>query len=95
MKSLKQLVRNVIDPGRDLGHVDRHHNEKKPGSTSDQQPTPTPTGQSSTGETADDQDQTLPTTDADAAVVGDIASEAKENRKENDAGAGEACEDCK
>ena len=28
VKQLKQLVRNVIDPDRDLGHVDRHHKEK-------------------------------------------------------------------
>lgn len=89
MKSLKQLVRNVIDPSRDLGHVDRHHNEKKPGSTSDKQPTPTPTGHTSTGKAEDHQEQTLP--------VGDIASEThgKGNRKEDDPRAGEACEDCK
>lgn len=29
VKHLKQLVRNVIDPGRDLGHVDRHHGGKE------------------------------------------------------------------
>ena len=28
VKQLKQLVRNVIDPDRDLGHIDRHHKEK-------------------------------------------------------------------
>ena len=28
MKKLKQLVRNVIDPERDLGHVDRQHNKQ-------------------------------------------------------------------
>lgn len=35
MKDLKQLVRNVIDPLRDLGHIDRDHKGKKPESTSD------------------------------------------------------------
>lgn len=30
MKTLKQLVRNVIDPDRDLGHIDRNHQEKEP-----------------------------------------------------------------
>ncbi|KAL9136193.1 MAG: hypothetical protein Q9175_002602 [Cornicularia normoerica] len=35
-KKLKQLVRNVIDPYRDLGHVDRNHDGGKPGSTSDE-----------------------------------------------------------
>lgn len=49
VKKLKQLVRNVIDPDRDLGHVDRNHYGKKPGSTSDQQSTSRATGQSSTG----------------------------------------------
>ena len=24
MKQLKQLVRDIIDPSRDLGHIDRH-----------------------------------------------------------------------
>jgi hypothetical protein len=28
VKELKRLVRDVIDPGRDLGHVDRDHREK-------------------------------------------------------------------
>lgn len=31
MKTLKQLVRNIIDPDRDLGHVDRDHQGKKTG----------------------------------------------------------------
>lgn len=25
VRTLKQIVRDEIDPGRDLGHVDRHH----------------------------------------------------------------------
>ena len=29
VKQLKQLVRDVISPGRDLGHVDRHKNHDK------------------------------------------------------------------
>ena len=35
MKNLKQLVRSVVDPNRDLGHVDRDHVGKKRGPTSD------------------------------------------------------------
>ena len=47
MKNLKQLVRNVVDPDRDLGHVDRHHNAKKTGSISNEKPYMS-TGQSAT-----------------------------------------------
>ena len=32
MKNLKQLVRDIVDPDRNLGHVDRDHKGKKPGS---------------------------------------------------------------
>ena len=28
MKQLKQLVRNIVDPHRDLGHIDRHQKAK-------------------------------------------------------------------
>ena len=37
MKQLKQLVRNIIDPGRNLGHVDRHQKEKIDGEHKGQQ----------------------------------------------------------
>ena len=30
VKHLKQLVRNIIDPTRDLGHVDRHKKDINP-----------------------------------------------------------------
>ena len=36
VKNLKKLVRDIVDPDRNLGHVDRNHNEKKPVSTSDE-----------------------------------------------------------
>lgn len=39
MKNLKQLVRNVVDPNRDLGHVDRDHVGKKRRPISDENPT--------------------------------------------------------
>lgn len=39
MKNLKQLVRNVVDPNRDLGHVDRDHVGKKRGPTLGENPT--------------------------------------------------------
>ena len=38
VKTLKQLVRNIIDPDRDLGHVDRSHHAKKPRSISNGKP---------------------------------------------------------
>ena len=28
VKALKQLVRDTIDPGRDLGHIDRHASDE-------------------------------------------------------------------
>lgn len=49
MKNLKQLVRNIVDPSRDLGHVDRNHNGGKPESASDEKPSPMSSGQSSAG----------------------------------------------
>ena len=33
VKQLKQRVRDVIDPDRDLGHVDRHQEQKLEAST--------------------------------------------------------------
>ena len=36
VKNLKQLVRDIVDPDRNLGHVDRNHDEKKIGSTVDE-----------------------------------------------------------
>ena len=45
VKNLKRLVRDIVDPDRNLGHVDRNHNGKKPGSTADDK-VPTWTGQS-------------------------------------------------
>ncbi|CAD6588119.1 MAG: hypothetical protein ASARMPREDX12_003169 [Alectoria sarmentosa] len=47
VKQLKQLVRNVVDPTRDLGHVDRDHKQKS-GSTSHRKSSSISTGQLST-----------------------------------------------
>ena len=46
VKNLKQLVRDIVDPDRNLGHVDRNHNEKRTGSTVHEK-APTSIGQSS------------------------------------------------
>ena len=46
MKNLKRLVRNVVDPTRDLGHVDHDHVGRKQGPISDEKSTLS-TGQSS------------------------------------------------
>jgi hypothetical protein len=35
-KELKRRVRDVIEPGRDLGHVDRDHGKKKEESKKDE-----------------------------------------------------------
>ncbi|CAF9909252.1 MAG: hypothetical protein ALECFALPRED_005428 [Alectoria fallacina] len=48
VKQLKQLVRNLVDPTRDLGHVDRNHKQKS-GSTSHEKSSSISTGQLSTG----------------------------------------------
>ena len=45
VKDLKRLVRDIVDPDRNLGHVDRNHNRKKPGLIADEK-APTLTGQS-------------------------------------------------
>ncbi|KAL9130951.1 MAG: hypothetical protein Q9217_000997 [Psora testacea] len=37
VKQLKQLVRDIIDPDRDLGHVDRHQKEKPRSVTENEQ----------------------------------------------------------
>ena len=50
MKKLKQLVRNVVDPSRDLGHVDRSHDGKGSGLVSDEKSYSMSTGLLSTDE---------------------------------------------
>ena len=45
VKNLKRLVRDIVDPDRNLGHVDRNHTGKNPGSVADEK-APTLTGQS-------------------------------------------------
>ena len=62
MKVLKQLVRDVIEPTRDLGHVDR--NSKEGGVSEASDPTV------STAEAADNRSgETTVPTDPDAAIV--------------------------
>lgn len=79
MKKLKQLVRDTIDPSRDLGHVDRHQKEDKDkpsdgGSNADQEQAET----------------TIPT-DPDAAVA---TGPPGEKGGIGGKGGGEGCEDC-
>ena len=50
VKKLKQLVRNVVDPNRDLGHVDRSHDGKGSGSVAYEKSYSMSTGQLSTDE---------------------------------------------
>ncbi|MCJ1455084.1 hypothetical protein MMC28_005438 [Mycoblastus sanguinarius] len=38
VKHLKQLVRNIVDPTRDLGHVDRHQKDEKAKQSSSETP---------------------------------------------------------
>ncbi|KAL8792976.1 MAG: hypothetical protein Q9195_004473 [Heterodermia aff. obscurata] len=53
-KHLKQLVRNIIDPTRDLGHVDRHHPKPLPDPTTSPSSSSTPKPPSSIKTTASD-----------------------------------------
>lgn len=62
VKHLKQLVRNVVDPDRDLGHVDRDHKQNKSGSTADEKSSSVSTGQLSTGKVKDSIQQNCTTT---------------------------------
>lgn len=87
VKHLKQLVRNIIDPTRDLGHVDGHRKDKKAEPTDNKTPTKTQTAlASSRGET------TIPT-DPDAGIAkGSPDDEGAKRDKEKRSG--EVCEDC-
>lgn len=97
VKHLKQLVRNVIDPSRDLGHVDRDHKQKKSRSTSDEKSSSSSTGQLSTKKVPNDDQQTIATA-PDAASARDPAFKevgGQGERKDKSPAGGEACEDCK
>lgn len=82
MKTLKQLVRNIIDPDRDLGHVDRDRQGKKTGLISDENLSVS-TGQA-------------PTEKAEEETGAASKEDGKYGKgKERKAGDGEPCEDCK
>lgn len=88
MKHLKQLVRNIIDPTRDLGHVDRHHKTEDKNQTTITSGNPSVEGQADekTKSPNDGSETTIPT-DPDAAIA--IGSPAMKGE-----GTDEACEDC-
>ena len=70
MKHLKQLVRNIIDPTRDLGHVDRHHKKEDKDQTTITSEKPSVEGQADqkTKSPNDGIEITIPT-DPDAAIA--------------------------
>ena len=105
VKNLKQLVRNVVDPNRDLGHVDRDHKEKKAGSVLDKKPSML-TGQSDTPKAEEStlrHRRTRSSTNVSKAsqdgqeqamIKGADAAAARGAGEERIPG-GETCEDCK
>ncbi|KAG7009901.1 hypothetical protein G7Y79_00001g001730 [Physcia stellaris] len=68
VKHLKQLVRNIIDPTRDLGHVDRHSNPASSTSTTKEEQAPPPASQTQTSNPP----QPLSTEDPKATVPQDL-----------------------
>ena len=82
MKQLKQLVRNIIDPTRDLGHVDRHRQEKVMNSSVGEEHV-----ESKKMSVTNEGEKTIPI-DADAAV-GRGPSEDNGTRKQQ-----QKCENC-
>ena len=86
VKHLKQLVRNIIDPTRDLGHVDRHNTPAKTEQPGDASP-----GKVETTLTDDTDEKTVPL-DPDAGVArGPPAEEGQPKARGKNPG----CEDCK
>ncbi len=86
VKHLKQLVRNIIDPTRDLGHVDRHNKSEKTEQSGD--PAPSKAESSSTNDT---DEKTIPI-DPDAGVArGPLAEEGVSKAGREEMG----CNDCK
>ena len=69
VKHLKQLVRNIIDPSRDLGHVDRHSNPAPSSSTTTtKEQTPPPASQAPTSNPTANPPQALSAEDPKASV---------------------------
>ncbi|KAL2052304.1 hypothetical protein ABVK25_007463 [Lepraria finkii] len=88
VKHLKQLVRNIIDPTRDLGHVDGHRKHKKAEPGDNKAPTKTQTAlTSSRGET------TIPT-DPDAGIAKGSPDDEGGAKGDKEKRSGEVCEDC-
>lgn len=110
VKQLKQLVRNIIDPSRDLGHVDRQKDKAQSGGSS----TPSQTtsvaqraaepanAQSSeqaspkrnSKESTTTDEKTIPTDPEAAIAIGPLEDEEEAKGKGKDQGQGKACEDC-
>ncbi|KAM0799351.1 Rdx family-domain-containing protein [Usnea florida] len=98
VKKLKQLVRNVVDPNRDLGHVDRSHDGKGSGSVSDEKSYSMVTGQLSTKEperyTIQEQTARLGTYTTVEGPAGSEENRNDETRKQKVPRVLEACEEC-
>ena len=95
MKHLKQLVRNLIDPSRDLGHVDRHSKvgaASKDKSSDDRKPAPGLEADSS----GDKHGLSTNITGMSIAIESNVATGPLENDEKQDsaAGKGAVCEDC-
>jgi hypothetical protein len=81
-KELKRRVRDVIEPGRDLGHVDRDHRRPVAAATA-----PTPIAAASTVAA-----ETKTVVERDAKKEDKDAAEKKQDSAAT--GAGVVCEDC-
>ncbi|KAK0516101.1 hypothetical protein JMJ35_002135 [Cladonia borealis] len=86
VKHLKQLVRNIIDPTRDLGHVDRHNKPETTKQSGDTAP-----GKAAPSSTNDTDEKTIPI-DPDASVARGPPAEEGESKA---GGKETGCDDCK
>lgn len=88
MKHLKQLVRNIIDPTRDLGHVDRHHKKEDKDQTTmtSERPSVEKKADGKSESPNDGSETTIPI-DPDAAIA--LGSPEMKGK-----GTDKACEDC-
>lgn len=93
MKHLKQLVRNIIDPARDLGHVDRHNKTDGSGQTKALSEKPSNEHQEDENPKLanENSENTIPT-DPDAVIAtGPLETRGKDANERKKAG---ACNDC-
>ncbi|KAL2048477.1 hypothetical protein N7G274_000389 [Stereocaulon virgatum] len=88
VKHLKQLVRNIIDPTQDLGHVDGHRKDKRAQPASNDKPAET---QKTSSSGASRGETTVPL-DPDAAIARGPPDDDGDAKMEK--GKGEVCEDC-